>query len=56
MEELAKNNCRNPFEASGSSTKYRIGGVIELNKMIAIEAKLADIMTRMNNQERKSFS
>ena len=30
--------------------------MIELNKMIAIEAKLDAIMTRMNNQERRSHS
>ena len=30
--------------------------MIELNKMIPIEAKLDAIMTRMNNQERRSHS
>ena len=30
--------------------------MIELNKMIAIEAKLDAIMNRMNNQERRSHS
>ena len=30
--------------------------MIKLNKMTAIEAKLDAIMTRMNNQERKSHS
>ena len=52
--QLAKRNFRAPSEASGSSSRYRIGGVIELNKMIAIEAKLDAIMTRMNNHKRIS--
>ena len=49
IEELAKSNHRAPSEASGSSSRMRGGGVIELNKMSAIEAKLDAIMTRMNN-------
>ena len=31
-------------------------GVIELNKMIAIEAKLDLILNRLNNQERRNHS
>ena len=54
IEELAKSNYRAPFEASGSSSRYKTGSVIELNKMTAIEAKVDAIMTRMNNQEIKS--
>ena len=34
----------------------RARGVIELNKMSNIEAKLDAIMNRMNNQERRSHS
>ena len=56
IEELAKSNYRAPFEALGSSRKLRGGGVIELNKMSTIEAKLDAIMNRMNNQERRSHS
>ena len=56
IEELAKNNYRAPFEASGSSSRLRAGGVIELNKMLAIESKLDAIMNRMNNQEIRSHS
>ena len=48
IEELAKSNYRAPSDASGSSSIFRVGGVIELNKMIAIEAKLDAIMNRMN--------
>ena len=56
IEEQAKSNYRAPFEALGSSSRLRVGGVIELNKMLAIEAKLYAIMNRMNNQERRSHS
>ena len=55
IEELVKSNYIAPFEASGSSSRLR-GGVIELNKMSAIEAKLDKIMNRMNNQERRDNS
>ena len=55
IEELAKSNYRAPSNASGSSSRLR-GGVIELNKMSAIEAKLDTIMNRMNNQERRGHS
>ena len=56
IEELAKRNYKVPFEASRSSSRIRAGGVIELNKMSAIEAKLDTIMNRMNNQERIGHS
>ena len=56
IEELAKSNYRAPDEASRSSSKYRIGGVIELNEMTAIEAKLDAIIKRMNNQKKISHS
>ena len=55
IEELAKSNYRALSEASGSITKLR-SGVIELNKMSSIEAKLDTIMNSMNNQERKGNS
>ena len=56
IEELAKSNYRAPFEALGSSSRFRAGGVIELNKMTAIEAKLDAIMNRINSHERRSHS
>ena len=34
----------------------RINGVIELNKMSAIEDKLETIMNIINNQERRGYS
>ena len=54
IEELAKSNYTGPFDASRSNSRYRTGGVIELNKMTIIEVKLDAIMNRMNNQERRS--
>ena len=54
IEELAKSNHKAPSEASGSSSRFKAGGVIELNKMTAIEIKLYTIMNRMNSQERRS--
>ena len=56
IEELAKSNYRAPSEASRSSSRYKTGGVIELNKITTIEAKLDAIMTIMNNQERTNHS
>ena len=54
--ELAKINYRAPSETLGSSSRLRGCGVIELKKMLAIEAKLDIIMNRMNNQERRGHS
>ena len=44
IEDLAKSNCKAPFEASRSNNRLR-GGVIELNKMIAIEENLDAMMS-----------
>ena len=49
IEELAKNNYIAPSEASWSNSRLRVGGVIELNRMSAIKAKLDAIMNMMNN-------
>ena len=51
IEELEKSNYKAPSRASESSSRLR-DGVIKLNKMSAIEAKLDKFMNRMNNQER----
>ena len=56
IEDLAKCNYITPFEASGSSGRYRVRGVLELNKMATIEAKLDAIVNRLNNQERRSHN
>ena len=52
IEDLAKSNYRAPSEASRSNNKLR-GGVIKLNRITAIEAKLDALMTRLSNQERR---
>ena len=55
IEELAKSNYGAPSEASGSNGRLR-GGVIELNNMISIEAKLDALKSRLGNQERRHNS
>ena len=56
IEELAESNYGAPSKASGSSNKLRSGGMLELNKMSTIEAKLDAIMTIMNNQKRRNHA
>ena len=53
IEELAKRNYRAPSKASVSSGRLR-GGVIELNKMMVIEAKMDALMSRLSHQKRRS--
>ena len=48
IEDLAKRNYRGPSETSGSSSRLRRSGVIELNKMLAIEAKLEALMNKIS--------
>ena len=48
IEDLAKRNYRGPSETSGSSSRLRGSGVIELNKMLAIEAKLEALMNKIS--------
>ena len=47
IEDLAKRNYRAPSETSGSSSRLRGSGVIELNKMSVIEAKLDALMNKV---------
>ena len=56
IEDLAKCNMKAPSETSGSNNRARGSGVIELNKMTAMEAKLDAVMHRMDKQERKLHS
>ena len=56
IEDLAKCNMKAPSETSRSNNRARGSGVIELNKMTALEAKLDAIMHRMDKQERKVYS
>ena len=53
IEDLAKCNMKAPSETSRSNSRARGSGVIELNKMTAMEAKPDAIMHRMDKQERK---
>ena len=56
IEDLARCNMKNPSEASGSNIRVKGSGVIELNKMTAMEAKLDAIMHRMDRQEKRLHS
>ena len=56
IEDLAKCNCRAPSETSRSSSRLKGSGVIELNRMTTIEAKLDALMNRMGNQDRRMHS
>ena len=52
IADLAKCNMKAPSESSGSNNRTRGSGVIELNKMTAMESKLDAIMHRMDKQEK----
>ena len=56
IADLAKCNMKAPFEFTSSHNKAKENGVIELNKMISMEAKLDAIMHRMNKQDKKLHS
>ena len=56
IEDLAKCNYRAPSETSGSSSRLKGSGVIELNRMTTIEAKLYEFMRKMGNHERRMHS
>ena len=49
-EDLARCNMRAPFESSGSSSRAKANGMIERNKMSAIEAKLDALMHRVDKR------
>ena len=51
IEDISRCNYRASSETSGSSNRLQ-GGVIELNRMTIIEAKLDALMSKMANQER----
>ena len=48
IEDLAKRNYKAPSKTLGSSIKIRGSGVIELNIMSAIEAKLDALMNKVS--------
>ena len=45
-----------PSESSGSNNRTKGSGLIELNKMSAMEAKLDAIMHKLGNQEKRMHS
>ena len=48
IEDLAKSNYRAPFETLGNISRLRGSGVIKLNKMSTIEAKLDALMNKVS--------
>ena len=48
IEYLAKRNYKSPSKTSRSNSRLRGSGVIELNKMSAIEAKMDALMNKVN--------
>ena len=53
IEDLAKCNMKAPSESSGRNNRTKGSGVIELNKMTAMEAKLDAKMHKLGNQEKR---
>ena len=53
IKDLAKCNMKAPSESSGSNSRTKGSGVIELNKMTAMEPKLDAIMHKLGNQEKR---
>ena len=56
IEDLTKINYRAPSETLGSSRRLKGSGVIEMNRMTAIEAKLDALMNKLRNQDRRMHS
>ena len=54
IEDLAKSNYRALAATLGSSSRLRGSGVIEVNKMSVIEAKLDALMNKVNMKERSN--
>ena len=53
IENLSKCNYKAPSEASESRSRPRGSGLIELNLMTAIEAKLDAVMNKLGSNERR---
>ena len=53
IEDLAKCNYKAPSEALGSISRLRGSGLIGLDKMTAIEAKLDAVMNKLGNNEKR---
>ena len=54
IEDLAKCNMKTPSEFSRGNNRGK--GILELNKMATMEAKLDAIMHRMDKQEKKTYT
>ena len=53
IQDLAKCNYKAPSESSGRNNRLKGSGVIELNRMTTIEAKLDALMNKLGNNERR---
>ena len=53
IEDLVKCNYKAPSEASGSSSKLKGNGLIGLDRMTTIEAKLEAALNKLGNSERR---
>ena len=53
IEDLAKCNYKAPFETSRSRSRLKGSGLIELNRMTTIEAKLDVVMNKLGRNERR---
>ena len=53
IKDLAKCNYKTPSEASGSSSRLRGSGLIGLDRMTTIEAKLDAVMNKLGNNEKR---
>ena len=56
IEDLAKRNYRALAKTLGSSSRLKGGGMLELNRMTTIKAKLDVLMSKMSTQERRCHS
>ena len=56
IEDLAKYNYKAPYETSRISNRLEGSGLIELNQMTTIEAKLDALMSKMGNHEKRMHS
>ena len=53
IEDLAKCNYKAPSEAYGSSNRLKGNGLIGLDRMTAIEAKLEAVLNKLGSNERR---
>ena len=56
IEDLAKCNYKAPSKTLGSNSKPKGSGMLELNWMTVVEAKLDALMRKMGNRERRIHS